>query len=182
MQSRLPLPGYDSFQQPPLGCNNKRCKKSVSDSCDKTGKGRTPSTMTKSKSRKAKNASRRGKNPNVQRAGKEAEAEKFFLRRCACLENKALSKGWFSRGTSCSDFEGQLLSWGYSCVCSPGAAITIQVNYCAIVAWIGRADVPALLARKSRRTHRRSSTRRSSNRNRPKSFFFSAVGFQFSFF
>lgn len=77
------------------------------------------------------------------RAGNEAEAEKFFLRRCACLENKALSKGWFSRGTSCSDFEGQLLSWGYSCVCSPGAAITIQVNYCAIVAWIGRADVPA---------------------------------------
>lgn len=106
------------------------------------------------------------------RAGNEAEAEKFFLRRCACLENKALSKGWFSRGTSCSDFEGQLLSWGYSCVCSPGAAITIQVNYCAIVAWIGRADVPAFLARKSRRTHRRSSTRRSSNRNRPKSFFF----------
>lgn len=106
------------------------------------------------------------------RAGNEAEAEKFFLRRCACLENKALSKGWFSRGTSCSDFEGQLLSWGYSCVCSPGAAITIQVNYCAIVAWIARADVPAFLARKSRRTHRRSSTRRSSNRNRPKSFFF----------
>lgn len=96
----------------------------------------------------------------------EAEAEKFFLRRCACLEN-ALSKGWFSRGTSCSDFEGQLLSWGYSCVCSPGAAITIQVNYCAIVAWMGRADVPAFWRENRRRTNRA----RSSHGNRPKSFF-----------